>query len=131
MNRGTRAQPSILVSIPWLFTCHALCVQYSATVCAAERCYHSNYGRCVMLCYVMLCMLISHAACALACSVDSSFACWPFLARHSPGSEPTLTSSYKHTHSASCSSISTTQPPSWTTALHPCVGTNAPINTPA
>jgi hypothetical protein len=30
-------------------------------------------------------MVISHAACVAARLVDSSFACWPFLARHSRG----------------------------------------------
>ena len=30
-------------------------------------------------------MVISHAACVVTCLVDSTFACWPFLARHSRG----------------------------------------------
>jgi len=44
--------------------------------------YHSKYRTRVVM---FERMVISHAACVVACLVDSSFACWPFLARHSRG----------------------------------------------
>lgn len=124
--RNTCTASKILVSM----RCHVF-----STSPQCSMCYHSNYERCVALCYVMLCcvmlccMFISHAGCALACSVNPSSACWPFLARHSRGVKANIDLELQ-THTATCSNIFTTQPPSWTTAPHPRVRTYAPINTP-